>query len=147
MPQPEALREALPEALPGVLAAAPVRQPHPSPASAEALLAESASAAAVSFVACGAVLADLGELLRDLRLALQVAQPRAEGPNRQQAAALLAERLESVRGALDNTTVAATGFLQECAPGAAAVADQPEGSGAPAAANSAVSSGSPIAVT
>ena len=79
-------------------------------------LADAVSAASLSFVACGAAVADLGELLRDLRLALQVAEPGTAGPERQRAAALLVARLESVRWALDGTTVAVGALLEDAVP-------------------------------
>ena len=84
------------------------------------VLADAVSATTVSFVACGAAVAGLGELLRDLRLALQVAEPRAASPERQRAAALLAARLESVRWALDGATTAVDRLLADCAPAGAA---------------------------
>ncbi len=76
-------------------------------------LADAVSAASLSFVACGAAVADLGELLRDLRLALQVAEPGTAGPERQRAAALLVARLEPVRWALDGTTAAIGTLLED----------------------------------
>ena len=94
------------------LAAAPVSYPSPPAESAEDRLTESVSTATVSFVACGSAVADLGDLLQDLRLALEVNRPRTSSPERQRAAALLAARLESVRWALDGAT-AAIGGLQE----------------------------------
>ena len=87
------------------------RLPHESP---DDVLAESVSATSVSFVACGAAVVDLGELLRDLRLALQVAEPRAAGSERPRAAALLAARLEAARWALDGATAAVGAVLEGC---------------------------------
>ena len=89
------------------------RLPHESP---DDVLAESVSATSVSFVACGAAFADLGELLRDLRLALQVAEPRAASPERRKAAALLAARLEAARWALDDATAAIGVLLEDTVP-------------------------------
>ena len=89
------------------------RLPHKSP---DDLLAESVSATSVSFVACGAAVADLGELLRDLRLALQVAEPRAASPERNRAATLLAVRLEAIRWALDGATAAIGVLLEDTVP-------------------------------
>ena len=79
---------------------------HPSPPEVypDELLANAVSATTVSFVACGAAVGGLGELLRDLRLALQVAGPQAAGSEEKRAAALLAVRLEAVRWALDGAT-------------------------------------------
>ena len=89
------------------------RLPQKSP---DDVLAESVSATSVSFVACGAAFADLGELLRDLRLALQVAERRTATPERQRAAALLAARLEAVRWALDGATAAIGVLLEDTVP-------------------------------
>ena len=80
------------------------------------VLTESVSATSVSFVACGAAVADLGGWLRDLRLALQVAEPRTASPDRQRAAALLATRLEAVRWALDGATAAIGALLEDAVP-------------------------------
>ena len=95
---------------------ATVASGHPSfpEKSPEEVLTESVSATSVSFVACGAAVVDLGELLRDLRLALQVAEPRAAGSERQGAAALLAARLEAARWALDGATAAVGAVLEGC---------------------------------
>lgn len=76
-------------------------------------LTDAVSAASLSFLTCGAAVADLGELLRELRLALQVAEPRNASPEERKAAALLAARLESVRWALDGATAATRGLLEE----------------------------------
>ena len=83
------------------------------------VLADAVSATTVSFVACGAAVADLGELLRDLRLALQVAEPGTAGPERQRAAALLVARLESARWALDGATAAIGALLEDGNPSGA----------------------------
>lgn len=83
------------------------------------VLAASVSTASVSFVACGAAVSDLGELLRDLRLALQIAEPRNASAERRSAAALLAARLESVRWSLDGATAAVRGLLEDAFPTAA----------------------------
>ena len=99
------------------LAAAPVSYPSPPTECAEDPLAESVSAASVSFVACGAAVAEFGVLLQDLRLALQVNGPRTSGREGRRAAALLAARLESVRWALDGATAATRGLLEDCTSG------------------------------
>lgn len=83
-------------------------------------LADAVSAASLSFVTCGAAVADLGELLRDLRVALRVSAPRAANPAADRAAALLAFRLEAVRGVLDETTAAVNSLLGDCATGTTA---------------------------
>ena len=80
-------------------------------------LADAVSATSLSFVACGAAVADLGELLRDLRLALRVPAPRAASPAADRAAALLAFRLQAVRGVLDEATTAANSLLEDCGTG------------------------------
>ena len=97
---------------------APVACGHPSPPEKypDQVLADAVSATTVSFVACGAAVAGLGELLRDLRLALQVAEPRAASPERQRAAALLPARLESARWALDGATAAIGALLEDTVP-------------------------------
>ena len=96
------------------LAAAADRQPRLPDPSPDDVLAESVSNTSVSFVACGAAFADLGELLRDLRLALQVAEPRAASPETNRAAAMaLAARLEAVRWALDGATAAIGTLLED----------------------------------
>jgi hypothetical protein len=82
-------------------------------------LTDAVSAASLSFVACGAAVADLGELLRELRFALQVSPPRPAGPAGESAAALLAFRLDTVRDVLDETTAAIGGLLAECVPAGA----------------------------
>lgn len=87
------------------LALAPSVHPD-APAPPEEALTASVSATSVSFIGCGAAVADLGALLRDLRLALLVAPRAPAGPEQDRAAALLAARLESVRGALDGATAA-----------------------------------------
>ncbi len=101
------------------LAAAPVTFPGPPEESAKDRLTGSVSAASVSFVACGAAISDLGDLLRDLRLALQVNGPQPFRPEGRQAAALLAARLESVRWALDGATAATRGLLEDAFPSSA----------------------------
>lgn len=82
-------------------------------------LVDAVSSASLSFVAGGAAVADFGGFLRDLRLALQVSLPQAPNPERARAAALLALRLDSVRGALDGATAAVNGLLAECVPASA----------------------------
>ncbi len=79
-------------------------------------LADAVSATSLSFVACGAAVAELGDLLRDLRLALHVAGPPVarEDPE----AALLAARLETVRRTLHETTAAVGALLEDCVPSA-----------------------------
>ena len=95
------------------LAATARQNPSPPEDCPENPLADAVSATTVSFVACGAAVAGFGELLRDLRLALQVAEPRNASPARQRAAAQLAARLESVRWALDGATAAIDGLLED----------------------------------
>ncbi|MXX86579.1 MAG: hypothetical protein F4Y71_09010 [Acidobacteria bacterium] len=80
-------------------------------------LADAVSTASLSFVACGAAVADLGELLRELRLALRVSAPRATSPEADGAGALLAFRLQAVRGVLDETTAAINTLLEDCGTG------------------------------
>ena len=80
------------------------------------VLADAVSATTVSFVACGAAVADLGELLRDLRLALQVAEPRPPSSEQNRAAMALAVRLEAVRWALDGATAAIGALLEDAVP-------------------------------
>ncbi len=77
-------------------------------------LADAVSATSLSFVACGAAVAELGDLLRDLRLALHVAGPPDASEDRD--ARLLATRLETVRRALHETTAAVGALLEECVP-------------------------------
>ena len=89
------------------------RLPDPLP---DDVLTESVSATSVSFVACGAAVADLGELLRDLRLALQVAEPRPLSSEQNRAAMALAVRLEAVRWALDGATAAVGALLEDAVP-------------------------------
>jgi len=81
-------------------------------------LADTVSATSLSFVACGAAVADLGELLRELRLALRVSAPRAGNPKADRAAALLAFRLHAVRGVLDEGAAAINSLLEDCGTGA-----------------------------
>ena len=101
------------------LAVLPASDPGPPEKHPDEALAESVSATSLSFVACGAAIGDLGELLRDLRLALEVAGPRHATAERRQGAASLAARLESVRWALDGATAATRGLLEEAlSPGA-----------------------------
>ena len=80
-------------------------------------LTDAVSAASLSFVTCGAAVADLGELLRDLRLALRVSAPPAASPEADRAATLLAFRLQAVRGVLDETTAAVNSLLEDCGAG------------------------------
>lgn len=80
----------------------------------------SVSTASVSFVVAGAAVSDLGELLRDLRLALRVPAPRPADLDEVRAAALLAARLETVRWALDGATAAIDSLLEGCVPRGAA---------------------------
>ena len=80
-------------------------------------LTDAVSAASLSFVTCGAAVADLGELLRQLRLALRVSAPRATSPEADRAATLLAFRLQAVRGALDEATTAVSSLLEDCVTG------------------------------
>ncbi len=80
-------------------------------------LADAVSAASLSFVACGAAVADLGELLRELRPALQVSAPRDPNPEADRAAALLAFRLQAVRGVLDEGAAAINSLLEDCGTG------------------------------
>ena len=80
-------------------------------------LTDAVSAASLSFVTCGGAVADLGELLRELRLALQVSAPRAAHPEADRAAALLAFRLQAVRGVLDEAAAAIGSVLEDCAAG------------------------------
>ena len=82
-------------------------------------LTDAVSAASLSFLTCGAAVADLGELLRELRLALQVAGPRNTSPEKRKAAARLAARLEAVRWALDEATAATRGLLEDAFPSSA----------------------------
>ncbi|MCY4059144.1 MAG: hypothetical protein OXG44_14180 [Gammaproteobacteria bacterium] len=81
-------------------------------------LTDAVSAASLSFVTCGAAVADLGELLRELRLALRVSAPRAGNPEADRAAALLAFRLHAVRGVLDEGAAAINSLLEDCGTGA-----------------------------
>ena len=125
-------------------------------------LADAVSAASLSFVACGAAVADLGELLRELRLALHIAGP--PDPSEARDAALLAARLETVRRALHETTAAVGALLEDCVPSAdvrspasltssdrpiatAVVGDQTDSGGSPPLASNAANSGRLIAVT
>lgn len=80
-------------------------------------LTDAVSAASLSFVACGAAVADFGELLRDFRLALRVSAPRATSPEADRAAALLAFRLQAVRGVLDEGAAAINSLLEDCGTG------------------------------
>ncbi len=80
-------------------------------------LADAVSAASLSFVACGAAVADLGELLRELRLALQVSTSPAANPEESRGAALLVFRLQAARGALDEATASIGALLEDCGPG------------------------------
>ena len=102
------------------LAAAPVRFPRPPEKHPDGALVESVSTTSVSFVACGAAVADLGALLHDLRLALRVSEPGPSGPESERAAAQLTVRLDAARSALDDATVAIADLLAEAAPAAAA---------------------------
>jgi len=77
-------------------------------------LADAVSATSLSFVACGAAVADLGELLRDLRVALRVPAPPDANPEANRAATLLAFRLQAVRGVLDEATAAVNSLLEDC---------------------------------
>ena len=92
----------------------------PPPENPVEVLENSVSATSVSFVICGAAVSDLGELLQNLRLALQVPGPRPASVNEIRAAALLAARLETVRGALDGATAAIDALLEDCVPAGAA---------------------------
>ena len=96
------------------LAAAPVSYPSPPGERAEGRLTDSVSATSVSFVACGSAVADLGDLLQDLRLALEINRPPPSRPETQRAAAVLSARLESVRWALDGATAAISSLLEDC---------------------------------
>lgn len=107
MPHQQALATELPDGL---------SPPEECP---ENRLNDAVSGASLSFVACGAAVADFGELLRELRLALQVAEPRNASPEKRKAAALLAARLESVRWALDGATAATRGLLEDAFPSSA----------------------------
>lgn len=80
-------------------------------------LTDAVSAASLSFVTCGAAVADLGELLRELRLALRVPARPAASPKADQAAALLAFRLHAVRGVLDESAAAINSLLEDCGTG------------------------------
>lgn len=80
-------------------------------------LVDAVSAASLSFVTCGAAVADLGELLRELRLALRVSTARAANPEADRAATLLAFRLHAVRGVLDEATAAVNSLLEDCGAG------------------------------
>jgi len=80
-------------------------------------LTDAVSAASLSFVTCGAAVADLGELLRDLRLALRVPALPPANPEADRAAAPLAFRLEAVRGVLDEATAAVNSLLEDCGAG------------------------------
>jgi len=80
-------------------------------------LKDAVSAASLSFVTCGAAVADLGELLRDLRLALRVPALPAANPEADRAATLLAFRLQAVRGVLDEATTAVNSLLEDCGAG------------------------------
>lgn len=80
-------------------------------------LTDAVSAASLSFVTCGAAVADLGELLRELRLALRVSAPRAATPEADRAATLLAFRLQAVRAVLDETTAEVNSLLDDCGAG------------------------------
>ncbi|MYH21683.1 MAG: hypothetical protein F4023_01220 [Acidobacteria bacterium] len=80
-------------------------------------LTDAVSAASVSFVACGAAVAGLGALLRELRLALRVSTPRAATPEADRAAAVLAFRLQAVRGVLDEGAAAINSLLEDCGTG------------------------------
>ena len=80
-------------------------------------LTEAVSAASLSFVACGGAVADCGELLQDLRLALQASTSHAASPEEQRAAALLAFRLQAVRGVLDEATAGIGALLEDCTTG------------------------------
>ena len=80
-------------------------------------MTDAVSAASLSFVTCGAAVADLGELLRELRVALRVSAPRAANPEADRAAALLAFRLQAARGVLDETTAAVNSLLDDCGTG------------------------------
>ncbi|MYB32768.1 MAG: hypothetical protein F4Y20_09720 [Acidobacteria bacterium] len=71
----------------------------------------------MSFVACGAAVAGLGALLRELRLALRVSTPRAATPEADRAAAVLAFRLQAVRGVLDEGAAAINSLLEDCGTG------------------------------
>ena len=77
-------------------------------------LADAVSAASLSFVTCGAAVADFGELLRELRLALGVSASRAANPEAERAAALLAFRLHAVRGVLDEARATIDSLLEDC---------------------------------
>lgn len=78
---------------------------------------DAVSAASLSFVTCGASVADLGELLRELRLALRVSAPRTATPEADRAATLLAFRLQAVRGVLDEGAAAINSLLEDCGTG------------------------------
>ena len=80
-------------------------------------LTDAVSAASLSFVTCGAAVADLGALLRELRLALRVSTPPTADPETDGAAALLAFRLQAVRGVLDEATTAVNSLLEDCGTG------------------------------
>jgi len=103
------------------LAVAPIRfpaLPEESPEEfaeefAEDRLTGSVSAASLSFVACGAAISALGDLLGDLRLALETDSPEVTDPEGRQAATLLAARLEFVASSLDDATAAARGLLED----------------------------------
>ena len=98
------------------LALATTSRPQGAGDSPPEVLVDSVSAASLSFVQCGVAVSDLGDLLNGLRLALQVREPEGAGPDRRQAAALLAARLESVRRALDGATTAIESLLGASGP-------------------------------
>jgi len=95
------------------LAVAPIRFPALPEEFAEDRLTGSVSAASLSFVACGAAISALGDLLGDLRLALETDSPGVTDPEGRQAATLLAARLEFVASSLDDATAAARGLLED----------------------------------
>lgn len=105
MPHQQALATELPDGL------------SPPQGCPEERLNDAVSGASLSFVACGAAVADLGELLRELRFALRVSPLRPSGTAGERAAALLAFRLDAVRGVLDETTAAVGGLLEDCRTG------------------------------
>lgn len=102
MPHQQALATELPDGL------------SPPEGCPEDRLNDAVSGASLSFVACGGAVADLGELLRELRFALRVSPLRPSGTAGESAAALLALRLDTVRGVLDETTAAIGGLLGDC---------------------------------
>lgn len=69
---------------------------------AEDQLIESVSRATVSFIGCAAALNAYGELLRELRLALQAKAPAPRPTRSAAAAANLAARLDGTRTRLDD---------------------------------------------